>query len=219
MDAPVLADLEARVVEINAALDAFRVRADAGEDLTDEETDEIEANAAELEKLNKKIKALKLLQPTGQGRRTAPEPRATSPPAAAVAAPCRPSRGRTPSAWASARSASSRSRAQPLPRQRDRRCHPPAQRRHHLRQRRRRRRRRLPDPALVLDRDLAEGPGRGNLLNRCTPLVTDGNSMMIPKDETTPWQTTGGVQVYWEGEAQAPRVQAVFEMGRCGCPS
>ncbi|WP_158671356.1 hypothetical protein, partial [Bradyrhizobium guangdongense] len=42
MDAPVLADLEARVVEINAALDAFRVRAEAGEDLTDEETAEIE---------------------------------------------------------------------------------------------------------------------------------------------------------------------------------
>lgn len=53
-----------------------------------------------------------------------------------------------------------------------------------------------------------------NLLNRCTPLVTDGNSMMIPKDETTPWQTSGGVQVYWEGEAQAPSAsKPAFEMG------
>jgi HK97 family phage major capsid protein len=53
-----------------------------------------------------------------------------------------------------------------------------------------------------------------NLLNRCTPLITDGNSMMIPKDETTPWQTTGGVQVYWEGEAQAPAAsKPAFEMG------
>jgi HK97 family phage major capsid protein len=53
-----------------------------------------------------------------------------------------------------------------------------------------------------------------NLLTRCTQLVTDGNSMMIPKDETTPWQTTGGVQVYWEGEAQAPSAsKPAFEMG------
>jgi HK97 family phage major capsid protein len=53
-----------------------------------------------------------------------------------------------------------------------------------------------------------------NLLTRCTQLVTDGNSMMIPKDETTPWQTSGGVQVYWEGEAQAPSAsKPAFEMG------
>jgi HK97 family phage major capsid protein len=38
--------------------------------------------------------------------------------------------------------------------------------------------------------------------------------MMIPKDETTPWQTSGGVQVYWEGEAQAPSAsKPAFEMG------
>jgi HK97 family phage major capsid protein len=38
--------------------------------------------------------------------------------------------------------------------------------------------------------------------------------MMIPKDETTPWQTSGGVQVYWEGEAQAPAAsKPSFEMG------
>jgi HK97 family phage major capsid protein len=53
-----------------------------------------------------------------------------------------------------------------------------------------------------------------NLLNRCTQLVTDNNSMMIPKDETTPWQTTGGVQVYWEGEGQVPaNSKPLFEMG------
>ncbi|MGD5536658.1 hypothetical protein QUS82_22475, partial [Xanthomonas citri pv. citri] len=69
-----LPDLEARVGEITAAMDAFRVRADAGEDLTDEETDEIEAHASELEKLNKKIRAMKVLQPVGAGRRSAAEP-------------------------------------------------------------------------------------------------------------------------------------------------
>jgi HK97 family phage major capsid protein len=40
-----------------------------------------------------------------------------------------------------------------------------------------------------------------NLANRCAPLQTGSNNMRIPKDETTPWQTSGGVQVYWEGEA------------------
>ncbi len=53
-----------------------------------------------------------------------------------------------------------------------------------------------------------------NLMNRCTPLRTDGNSMMIPKDETTPWQTTGGVLVYWEGEGAAVTAsKPLFEMG------
>jgi HK97 family phage major capsid protein len=42
-----------------------------------------------------------------------------------------------------------------------------------------------------------------NLLTRCSPLTTGGNSITIPKDETTPWQAAGGVQVYWEAEAAA----------------
>jgi HK97 family phage major capsid protein len=40
-----------------------------------------------------------------------------------------------------------------------------------------------------------------NLLARCAPLTTGGNSITIPKDETTPWDTSGGVQAYWEAEA------------------
>lgn len=52
-----------------------------------------------------------------------------------------------------------------------------------------------------------------NLLSRSTPLQTSRNSMVIPKDETTPWQTSGGVQVYWEGEAQAPtKSKPLFEV-------
>lgn len=41
-----------------------------------------------------------------------------------------------------------------------------------------------------------------NLMNRCAQLTPNGNSMAIPKDETTPWGT-GGVRVYWEAEAAA----------------
>ena len=30
--------------------------------------------------------------------------------------------------------------------------------------------------------------------------TTQSNSLSIPKDETTPWQTSGGIQAYWDGE-------------------
>ena len=54
-----------------------------------------------------------------------------------------------------------------------------------------------------------------NLLGRCTPLVTGTNSMTLPKDETTPWQTSGGVQVYWESEAaQATNSKVALEMAQ-----
>ena len=43
--------------------------------------------------------------------------------------------------------------------------------------------------------------GEENLLNRTDRLTTGGNNLTIPKDETTPWQNTGGVLAYWESEA------------------
>lgn len=39
-----------------------------------------------------------------------------------------------------------------------------------------------------------------SLLSRVDKLVTERNAVTIPKDETTPWQNSGGVQAYWEGE-------------------
>ncbi len=51
-----------------------------------------------------------------------------------------------------------------------------------------------------------------NLLSRCDIVETGANSLTVPKDETTPWQTTGGVQVYWEAEgAQGTQSKPVFE--------
>lgn len=44
--------------------------------------------------------------------------------------------------------------------------------------------------------------GEENLMNRCASLTTSANSLTIPKDETTPWQTSGGILAYWEAEAQ-----------------
>jgi len=55
--------------------------------------------------------------------------------------------------------------------------------------------------------------GEENLLTRCDNLVTGANSITIPKDETTPWQSTGGIQVYWEAEAaQATASKPALEM-------
>ncbi|MFV9616171.1 MAG: phage major capsid protein [Gammaproteobacteria bacterium] len=39
------------------------------------------------------------------------------------------------------------------------------------------------------------------LMGMTEQLNTSGNSMTLPKDETSPWQTSGGIQSYWEGEA------------------
>lgn len=44
--------------------------------------------------------------------------------------------------------------------------------------------------------------GEDSLLSRCSPFQTGTNNVTIPKDETTPWQSSGGVQAYWEGEAK-----------------
>ncbi|WP_289296236.1 phage major capsid protein [uncultured Reyranella sp.] len=55
--------------------------------------------------------------------------------------------------------------------------------------------------------------GEDSLMSRCTPLQTGSNSMTIPKDETTPWQTSGGVQAYWEGEGVTiPASKPALEM-------
>lgn len=215
MAAPTVAELQARADELTTAAASFRARIEAGEELTDEETDEIEGNAAELEKLNKRIKALKLLEPTGQGRRTAAEPqnRNAAPSNGRQTVPAEP-RADNPrmgfrSFGAFAQTVMNHYKG-------------------------------IETPEVTRLRNSVstygnEGVGTDggflippsfsteiyqkvqaeeNLLTRCTQLVTDGNSMMIPKDETTPWQTSGGVQVYWEGEAQAPSAsKPAFELG------
>lgn len=42
--------------------------------------------------------------------------------------------------------------------------------------------------------------GVDSLLSRTDQLTSSSNSITLPKDETTPWQSTGGIQAYWEGE-------------------
>ena len=45
--------------------------------------------------------------------------------------------------------------------------------------------------------------GEESLLPFCDQVPTSSNVFTMPVDETTPWQTTGGIQAYWDGEAQA----------------
>lgn len=39
------------------------------------------------------------------------------------------------------------------------------------------------------------------LLSRCDQQTATGNTITFPTDETTAWQATGGIQTYWDGEA------------------
>jgi HK97 family phage major capsid protein len=42
-----------------------------------------------------------------------------------------------------------------------------------------------------------------SLASLCDQVTTGSNSFTCPVDETNPWQTSGGIQAYWDGEAQA----------------
>lgn len=186
-----------------------------GVDLTDEQADQISANAAEVVSVDKRISALKTMLPQGNGRKTtaelqnaaggangsrrtiAAEPRANDSKhgmrsfGAFVQAVSNHYRGVTNDDVTKLRNAATTYGGEGIG----------------------------TDGGFLIPPSFSteiwqKVQAEENLLNRCTPLVTDGNSMMIPKDETTPWQTSGGVQVYWEGEAQAPSAsKPTFEMG------
>lgn len=41
-----------------------------------------------------------------------------------------------------------------------------------------------------------------SLLSLTDQMTSDSNTLVLPIDETTPWQTSGGIQAYWEGEGK-----------------
>lgn len=45
--------------------------------------------------------------------------------------------------------------------------------------------------------------GEESLVTRTEQLVTSGNGITIPADENAPWDTTSGIQAYWESEGGA----------------
>lgn len=56
--------------------------------------------------------------------------------------------------------------------------------------------------------------GEESLLSRTDLQTISGNTLVIPKDNTTPWQTTGGMQAYWgdEGALKTQSKPALDEM-------
>jgi HK97 family phage major capsid protein len=209
----ILADLEARLGELQAKGQGIVAAADeAGRDLEDAELADIEDNDKEIEKLTRQIaarkSALKAATPAGQGRRTAP---------AAGAQPAG-SGGRSLAPRIDARHGFDNFGTFAVA------CRAAA--------------RNLSDHAGVQKLQAAlttygnEGTGADggylvppefsreiwkkveaeeNLMNRCTVLTPSGNNMTIPKDETTPWGSSG-CQAYWEVEAgQVTQSKGVFE--------
>jgi HK97 family phage major capsid protein len=56
--------------------------------------------------------------------------------------------------------------------------------------------------------------GEGSLLELCAPFTTSRNSLSFPKDETTPWDNSAGITVYWEGEGgTGTEAKPKFEIG------
>lgn len=53
--------------------------------------------------------------------------------------------------------------------------------------------------------------GEQSLLTLTDQQISSNNSITFPADETTPWQTTGGIQAFWEGEGE-PKPQSKPEL-------
>ena len=56
-------------------------------------------------------------------------------------------------------------------------------------------------PSEYRDEILYHVTGEESLLSRTDSYTIGGNSITFPDDETTPWQTSGGILAYWTGEA------------------
>ncbi len=172
-------------------------------DLTDEETDTILANEVEAETLSKRIQARTPAKPQGQGRRSTPEPqnRGNDNGASPQRVPAEV-RDTARGGFKSFGEMALAVRHSSIPGNQ-------------------------PDNRLVQNAaSTYGGEGTGtdggfsvfpefrrdiwqkvmdqeNLLARCAQLTTGSNSIVVPKDESTPWQTSGGILAYWEAEAAA----------------
>lgn len=196
-----VAALEAKREEFVNASQSIIDALGEDEELTDEQIAEIEANKAEVEKLDKQIAALKTFAPQGQGRKSSADGNGNG-------------------------NGSGNGRIPAQPRINDQRhgfsslgAFAVAVRQHYTGQAETDDLRKLRNAATTYGNEGTGADGgfpippefsreimvkvmaEENLLNRAAQLTTSRNSMSIPKDETTPWQSSGGVQAYWEGEA------------------
>ena len=217
VNAVTIEDLEAQQQELQEASQALVNAADEGErDLTDEELATIEANRVKVEALGKQISARRAATPVaqGQGRRSAAEPQARG------EAPANGRRTVPATVRDNARhnftnfgEFATAVRLQAAGGNHDNDSV-----------------KKLLNAATTYGNEGAGADGgflvppefsrqlwqkveaEENLMGRCSELTPSGNSMVIPKDETTPWGTAG-VRVYWEQEAAAATVsKAALEL-------
>ena len=193
-------------------LDASQAIVDAleeGVDLTDEQADEISANAEQVASIDKRINALKTMLPKGQGRQSAAEPQnAANGGKTKLAATVRDTQRHNFNNMGEFAIAV---RAQKLGDFENEGV------------------KKLMNAATTYGNEGTGADGgflvppefsqaiwqkveaEDALMSRCAELTPEGNSMHIPKDETTPWGSTG-LQVYWDGEgAAATPSKGVFE--------
>lgn len=190
-----LANAEERRQELHAKALAIVEGLGEGEDLTDEQNDEVQELTAEVEKLDKRIATLKALAPKpGQGRKTLPDPKDKTGGGSVLGARPKDNKHGFENfgdfATAVHRAEIGNSDAM----------------------------QKLQNAATTYSsegsgadggwlvppefrREIAEKvAGEGSLIDRSDRLVTSSNALVLPKDETTPWQNSGGIQAYWEDE-------------------
>jgi HK97 family phage major capsid protein len=198
--ASALASLEEKLQDILDTSQAIVAAADeAGEDISDADLATIESNTAEAEKLKKQIAARKAMLPTGQGRRSASEPRDGGGQQRVPATVRDNARHNFTNLGEFAQGVQLIARGGNMEHEAVK---------------------KLVNATTTYGNEGTGADGgflvppefsrtlwqkveaEENLMNRCTPLTPSGNSMSLPKDETTPWGS-GGVQVYWEAEGAA----------------
>lgn len=202
----ILMDANARIVTLEeergnllAASEAIVNGLADGVDLTDEQTDTIAANAERVEAIDKQIKALKSVAPQGKGRQSAAEIKDGKGGGKVHAQPVSADSKR--GGFKSFGEFAMKVRAGTIdPANTDQRLQNAATT--------------YGNEGTGSDGGFAVPPDfrqeiwqkvltQENLLTRCAQLTSGSNNVTLPKDETTPWQTSGGVLAYWEGEAQA----------------
>lgn len=205
--------MSAKLVEINNQMNAIVNTAEAEErDISDEELDQLEALRADFKNTQKRIDAIEGLQAQtqrlaeGMGRQTAPSAPTGDPPAAPAPVAVAPRIEVMPHATQGNHGFRSLGEFAIVARASQR---PQG----------------AVDPRIIRNQPTeygSEGVGaeggvavppdfrteiwekvfeEDSLLGRTDQLPTSGNTLTLPKDETTPWQTAGGVQAYWEKEA------------------
>lgn len=210
-----ITSLETQREEIMAASQAIMDGLADGVELSDEQADLITANSKKVESFDKRITALKTMVSQPQGRRSTPEANAEIDPATGrrrVPAEARQKdpRGGFKTGFGEYAMAVKHGSIQGN----------------------------TPDTRLTMAASTFGNEGSGsdggflvppeyaaeiwtkvqaeeNLLERCAPLQTGSNSIVIPKDEVAPWDNTQGVRAYWEAEAGvANQTKPTLEMSQ-----